>query len=103
MVVDCTEFLPPERGSAALFVNCEEMALGVGLERMAIIYTSPVLRASIRQIQHLSGTVGIAKYINAAKYDNAEQIALAWAVDGFEPEAIANPIDQQSQFIPVQQ
>ncbi len=103
VLVDATELIPPDPESSTLLQECQEAALSNGMQRMAILLKSPVVKARSRQIAHLSGAADITKHINAATIGNAEQIALAWAVDGIEPEALINPVDQQSNFIPLQQ
>lgn len=102
LLVDARDLVPPDKEGANLLQECEEVALKAGMHRMAFILQSPVLKALVRQIAHLSGTAEMSKYINCMKLDNADQVALAWVGDGIEPEAISNPIDQQSQFIPLQ-
>lgn len=87
LLVDATELVPPEPASKNLLQECEELALSAGMQRMAIVLRSPVLRFLVRQIAHLSGSASVAKYIDASKFDDPERMALAWVADGIDPEA----------------
>lgn len=86
-LVDGREFIPVEHEIAAVLQHCEEMAMAGGMQRMAIILKSPVVKGHVQQIAHLSGSASISRYIDSSKIDNAEQVALDWLVDGIEPEA----------------
>ncbi len=97
VLVDVSELIPPEREYTALLRDCQELGLNSGMQRMAIIHKSPVVKGQARQIAHLSGAAGIAKYIDASKVDNAEQIARDWLVDGIEPEPTENLPDHKNQ------
>lgn len=98
-LVDVREYIPVEREIAAVLQHCEEMAMEAGMQRMAIILKSPVVKGQAQQIAHLSGSVSISRHIDASKVENAEEIALAWVVDGIEPEMAKEPVDGQNQAI----
>ncbi len=97
LLVDARDLIPPEPESANLLQDCEEMASKAGMQRMAIILKSPVVKVQMQQVGHLSGAGDITRHIDASKVENAEEIALAWVVDGVEPEPTQAPIDGQSQ------
>jgi hypothetical protein len=85
LLVDATELVPPKESSLTLLQDCEELALSGGMQRMAIILKSPVLKAQVKQVGHHSGTVNVTQYVDALRTPNFEQVALAWVVDGVEP------------------
>lgn len=58
--------------------------------RRAMIGLSPVIKSRALQFLFQAGTDDCTRYIDASKIDNWEEIALAWIVDGIEPED--NPI-----------
>lgn len=94
-LVDCMDYIPAEREITAVLQRCEELALKAGIQRMAVVFKSPIVRGQVQQIAHLSGAVGISRYFDASKVDNAEQMALDWAALGVEPETnIDGAVDQ---------
>lgn len=85
VIVDLRKLIPPHSGSLEVLRDCVEFALQAGMKRIAIIYTSPVVRDQIKQTAFMSGRNPVGRYIDALKTDDPERAAREYVEDGIEP------------------
>jgi hypothetical protein len=66
---------------------CEsiDVAFGGGMQRVAAIYNSPIIRDMLKQFAFLLGRNPVGRYIDASKVDNPDQVALDYIEHGVEP------------------
>jgi hypothetical protein len=67
-------------------IECKHM----GLERVATIVSSPVVKAQMIQATFNAGTAHIDRFIDASKAKDWEQQALAWVETAIEPQVSTN-------------
>ncbi|MCP4674728.1 MAG: hypothetical protein GY854_04275 [Deltaproteobacteria bacterium] len=64
----------------------------MSLKRAAIIVSSPVVRAQIKQSTFKAGTENTDRFIDASQTDDWETQALAWVEDAVEPVGTLQPL-----------
>ena len=85
LLVDVRGLIPAE---PEVFKEIEEMQTAcklMSVRRTAIVFSSPVLKAQIKQGSFVTGTVEVDRFIDASRVHNWEEQALAWVVEGIEP------------------
>ncbi len=98
ILVDARGMVPPDQEGTDLLQECEELILRAGMTRMAFILSSPVLKAHAVQLAHLSGTASVSRFIVESQTEDAEQVAIAWARDGIDPEMTEKSVNDQNRM-----
>jgi hypothetical protein len=84
-VIDIRSLVPPEPEVAAILTDCESITKQAGLKRRAMVVRSPVIKAQARQVAHQSLTADQERYIDAARVEDWERVAIDWVEKGIEP------------------
>lgn len=95
MLVDLRSAIPPEPSDRKLLEESQARMRKGNFERMAIIFTSPVLRMRGQQIAFDSEISPQTRMIDASKVPNWESLALDWVIKGIDPEATLGSRHQQ--------
>jgi hypothetical protein len=85
LLIDIRELIPLSPDVADMMRSVQEACHQMSLERAAIIISSPVLREQAVQVSFNSKTKRHDRFIDASKYPDWEQQAIAWLVEGKEP------------------
>jgi len=85
VIVDLRKLIPPHRDGLKILRDCAEFALRAGMIRIAIIYTSPVVREQIKQTAFMSGRNPVGRYIDATGTEDPERVARDYVESGIEP------------------
>ena len=91
-IVDLRNLVPPRAGGQQLLRESVDFAFATGMQRIAVIYNSPVVRDLVKQLAFLSGRQPVGRYIDASKIENAEQAARDYAESGIEPPCTTQKI-----------
>ncbi len=84
LVVDIRRHIPLNESVLREMESLHRETAKKGLVRAAIIIDSPIIKGQAVQIGHSSHTISKDRFIDAAKYCDWEERAIAWARDGVE-------------------
>jgi anti-anti-sigma regulatory factor len=91
-IVDLRNLVPPRAESQGLLNETVSFAFATGMQRIAIIYNSPVVRDIIRQMAFRRGQAPVGRYIDASKTEDPVQMALDYVENGVEPPPMTQKI-----------
>lgn len=84
-IVDIRELIPPESGVLEILTLPFQMAKEAGLQRMAVIVKSPVVKIQTIQSVFMWKTDDITRIFDTSKLDNWQKLSFDWAAHGLEP------------------
>jgi hypothetical protein len=84
-IVDIRKLVPPHSLGQSHLCESIDVAFGGGMQRVAAIYNSPIIRDMLKQFAFLLGRNPVGRYIDASKVDNPDQVALDYIEHGVEP------------------
>lgn len=83
--VDTREMWSLGQSTLSTLIECQQAASRAGLERSVVVLISPVIRNQLRRVAADSGISDGERYINAAKNEDWEKVAMDWILRGIEP------------------
>lgn len=89
LIVDLRGLIPLEPKVIEVVKEIMKTRTRMSLVRAAIIVSSPVIKAQHRQMSFDTRTTQFDRTIDASKYPDWEERALAWVRDGVEPVPVA--------------
>ncbi len=85
VIVDARNLVPPEPATVAIMGKIDKLIQAAGMERMAVVFCSPIIKGQSLQEAFTVGTVLSRRHIDAFRVENWEQVARDWVIHGIEP------------------
>jgi L-ribulose-5-phosphate 3-epimerase UlaE len=88
VLADLRELIPPSTEMLEELIYGQQLYASRGLQRSAVVMSSPIVKGQFRQVAFSSGIVGGERYIDSTKSEDWEDICIEWLVNAVEPTEI---------------
>ncbi len=88
VIVDIRSLLPPEPRVIELLNQAFAESKETGLQRAAVIVSSPVVKGQAIQIAFVAQVANDTRYFDSSKTSDWEALSLDWALNGVDPDAV---------------
>jgi hypothetical protein len=86
LLLDSRELIPPPPDVMKEFWDLHAKVWQLSCERIVFVVSSPVAKAQVLQMHCIASSGKKDRVIDASKYPDWEEIAVAWVADAVEPE-----------------